>query len=356
MAAFTGYEMPINYPLGVLKEHLHVRSAAGLFDVSHMGQISITSRSGNVAEAGRDLERLNPIDILDLSPGRQRYGFLTNEAGGIRDDLMVARMGDRLILVVNAANKAADEAHLREHLDRCEVAGLDRALIAVQGPMAEAALARLMPDVREMRFMDVREAAILGARCLISRSGYAGEDGFEISIPNDRAEEIARALLADGAVLPIGLGARDSLRLEAGLCLHGADIDTRTTPVEAGLTWAIPPVRRAGGSRAGGFPGADTILRQIADGAERRRVGLRLADRIPVRADAWLFAHKESATPIGRVTSGGFGPTVQAPIAIGYLPGELAETGRCVFTEVRGQRLALTVAPLPFVPARFKRG
>jgi aminomethyltransferase len=356
MAPFAGYDMPIHYPLGVLKEHLHVRSATGLFDVSHMGQIQIAPRSGDVAEAARELERLVPIDVCGLASGRQRYGFLTNAAGGILDDLMVARVGDRLILVVNAANKATDEAHLRVHLNECcDVIALDRALIALQGPAAEAALGRLAPDVRDMRFMDVREANILDANCLIVRSGYTGEDGFEISSPGDRVDEIARALLAEAAVEPIGLGARDSLRLEAGLCLHGADIDAGVTPVEAGLTWAIPAARRQGGARAGGFFGAETILKQIAQGAPRRRVGLRPDARGPVRAGALLFTRENDAEPAGNVTSGGFGPSVQAPVAMGYLPAHLAQPGQRVYAEVRGQRLALAVAPLPFVPARFKR-
>jgi aminomethyltransferase len=355
MAPFAGYDMPINYPLGVLKEHLHVRSAAGLFDVSHMGQIQITPRSGDVADAARELERIVPIDVVGLASGRQRYGFLTNEAGGILDDLMVARVGDRLMLIVNAANKSADAAHLRAHLKECcDVVALDRALIALQGPAAEAALGRLAPEARDMRFMDVREANILDASCLIGRSGYSGEDGFEISSPNGRVGEIARALLADVAVEPIGLGARDSLRLEAGLCLHGADIDPSVTPVEAGLMWAIPAVRRQGGARARGFPGDETILDQIARGAARRRVGLRPEGRLPVRAGARLFAREDAAEPAGNVTSGGFGPSVQAPVAMGYLPSHLAQPGQRVYAEVRGQRLALAVAALPFVPAKFK--
>jgi len=256
MVPFAGCEMPLNYPSGLLKEHLHTRASAGLFDVSHMGQITLVPRSGDLADAARALEGLLPIDVLRLKPNRQRYGLLTSEAGGILDDLMVANLGDRLLLVVNAACKTADEAHLRARLSRfCEITALHRALIALQGPKAEAALAQLVPNIGTMRFMDVREAEILGAACVISRSGYTGEDGFEISVPADTAEEIANGLLRDPSVLLIGLGARDSLRLEAGLCLYGADIDAETTPVEAGLTWAIQPVRRRGGSREGGFPG-----------------------------------------------------------------------------------------------------
>lgn len=356
MAPFAGYDMPIHYPSGVLREHLHVRDAAGLFDVSHMGQIEIESRSGDIKDAARDLERLIPIDILGLAPGRQRYGLLTNDEGGILDDLMVARIGDRLILVINAANRAADEAHLRKYLhDRSDVLPIDRVLLALQGPRAEVVLEKLVPSVRDMRFMDMREIELMGALCLISRSGYTGDDGFEISIPKDRAVEIARVLLADENVQPIGLGARDSLRLEAGLCLHGADIDTETSPIEAALAWSIPAVRRAGGKRAGGFPGATKILRQIEHGVHRTRVGLRTMGRAPVRADAPLFACADDVGAVGRVTSGCFGPSVQAPIAMGYLPPHLARLGQERFAEVRGQRLALMVAPLPFVSPRFKR-
>lgn len=353
---FAGYDMPVNYPAGVLKEHLHTRDAAGLFDVSHMGQIEIRARSGAFEDAARALEFLVPVDVLGLASGRQRYALLTNEAGGIIDDLMVARLGDRLVLVVNAANKAADETHLRAGLgEACEVSALDRALIALQGPAAEAALARLAPDAAATRFMDFIDADILGAPCMISRSGYTGEDGFEISTPTEAAEKIARALLEDDRVQPVGLGARDSLRLEAGLCLHGADIDAATTPVEASLAWAIQPVRRAGGARAGGFPGADRILSELESGPTRRRIGLRPEGRAPVRAGAKLFADAASAEPVGTVTSGGFGPSVGGPVAMGYLPTQISETGAQVFAEVRGQRLPVTVAALPFVPARFKR-
>ncbi|AWN34501.1 glycine cleavage system aminomethyltransferase GcvT [Methylobacterium radiodurans] len=354
MVPFAGYSMPVQYPAGLLKEHLHTRAAAGLFDVSHMGQIAL--RADDVAEAARALEALVPADILGLKPGRQRYGLLTDAAGGILDDLMVAHLGDRLVLVVNAANKAADLAHLRANLpDSIAVEELPRALLALQGPGAEAALARLAPEVAAMRFMDARTAAILAAECLVTRSGYTGEDGFEISLPEDAAEPIAAALLADPAVLPVGLGARDSLRLEAGLCLHGADIDTTTSPVEAGLGWAISPARRRGGARPGGFPGAERILAEMEAGTERRRVGLLADGRAPVRAGAALFA-EGGETAVGHVTSGGFGPSLGTPVAMGYLPAALAEPGTRVLAEVRGQRLALTVAPLPFVPAGFKRG
>ncbi|MGV7031336.1 glycine cleavage system aminomethyltransferase GcvT [Methylobacterium symbioticum] len=354
MVPFAGYAMPVQYPAGLLKEHLHTRSAAGLFDVSHMGQIVL--RAADVAEAARALEALVPVDILGLKPGRQRYALFTDAAGGIRDDLMVAHLGNRLVLVVNAANKQADAAHLRAHLPgSVTVETLSRALIALQGPGAEAALARLAPETAAMRFMDARALPILGADCLVTRSGYTGEDGYEISIPEADAERIAEALLTDPSVLPVGLGARDSLRLEAGLCLHGSDIDETTTPVEASLAWAISPARRPTGARPGGFPGAARILAELEAGPARRRVGLLPEGRAPVRAGAPLFA-EGGASAVGRVTSGGFGPSLGAPLAMGYLPADLAEPGTRVLAELRGQHLPLTVTPLPFRPAGFKRG
>jgi aminomethyltransferase len=357
MVAFAGYEMPVQYPLGVLKEHLHTRSAAGLFDVSHMGQIGLRARSGKVSDAARALERLVPVDIVGLKPGRQRYAFLTNDSGGILDDMMVANCGDRLLLVVNAACKMADEAHLRARLaEDCEIEVQDRGLIALQGPKAAAALARLAPDCAEMRFMDVRELIIMGVGCVVARSGYTGEDGFEISTPADVTREIAEGLLEDPDVAPIGLGARDSLRLEAGLCLYGADIDTTTTPVEAGLEWAMQTSRRTGGARAGGFPGASIILEQLASGPARRLVGLRPEGRAPVRAGAPLFARPENGSRIGIVTSGGFGPSVAAPVAMGYVPTPLSTHGTRFFAEVRGARLPVKIAALPFVERRYKRG
>ena len=356
MVPFAGYDLPLQYPAGLLREHLHTRTAAGLFDVSHMGQISLTPRSGALDDAARALERLMPIDVIGLKPGRQRYGFLTNSEGGLIDDLMVANLGDRLLVVVNAACKAADEAVLRAALSPwCDVVVEARALIALQGPKAEAALATLAPAVVGMRFMDARELALLGAPCMIARSGYTGEDGFEISVPEQLAEELAETLLRDPAVEPVGLGARDSLRLEAGLCLYGADIDETTSPIEASLGWAIQPARRRGGVREGGFPGADRILEEMATGASRRRVSLKPTGRAPVRAGAPLFAGEQDEDPVGRVSSGGFGPSVGAPVAMGYLPTGLAEPGTSVFAEVRGQRLPLSVQAGPFVPPGFKR-
>ena len=352
---FAGYEMPVQYPMGVLKEHLHTRAAAGLFDVSHMGQIVLRAKRGDVDEAARALERLVPVDVLGLAVGRQRYAFFTNEAGGILDDLMIARFPDSLLLICNAARKTADEAHLRDALsDCCDIDVLDRALIAVQGPGAESALVRLASNVSSMRFMDARETNIMGAKCIATRSGYTGEDGFEISIPSSSAREIVETLLAQPNVEPIGLGARDLLRLEAGLCLYDADLDEATTPVEGGLSWAIQKVRRRGGSRAGGFPGADLILNQLDAGAARRRVGLRPEGRAPVRGGALLFADDDGGEPLGRVTSGGFGPTVDAPIAMGYLPAVLSKIGSHVYVELRGKREPTTVVTLPFVKPRYK--
>jgi aminomethyltransferase len=357
MVPFAGYEMPVQYAAGVLREHLHTRKAAGLFDVSHMGQIALRAKSGPVEHAASALERLVPQDIVAVAPGRQRYAQFTDENGGILDDLMVANFGDHLFLVVNAACKQADEARLREYLsDSCVIEPLsDRALLALQGPKAEQALARLCPDAPLMRFMDAGPHEVDGFACFVSRSGYTGEDGFEISVPAERAERLANKLLENADVLPIGLGARDSLRLEAGLCLYGHDIDTTTTPVEGALEWSIQKSRRTGGARSGGFLGAEEVLAQLEKGAPRRRMGLRPEGRAPVREGAALFADEASTEPIGRVTSGGFGPSLNAPVAMGYLPASLAAPGTQIFAEVRGQRLPLKVATTPFVPNAYKR-
>jgi aminomethyltransferase len=357
MVPFAGYDMPVQYPAGIIKEHLHTRAAAGLFDVSHMGQIILRARSGRLADAARALETLVPADVLGLAAGRQRYALFTNPAGGILDDLMVANLGDHLRLVVNASRKEADEAHLRAHLEpECSIEPLpDRALVALQGPGAEAVLATFAPEIRAMRFMDIRTLPLLGATCVVSRSGYTGEDGFEISIEGERAAGFCGALLQNAAVMPGGLGARDSLRLEAGLCLYGSDLDPATTPVEAALEWSIAKTRRTGGSRRGGFPGAEVILGQIERGAPRRRVGLRPEGRAPVRGGAAIFARDDDTAPIGTVTSGGFGVSLNAPIAMGYVPLAQAAPGGRLFAELRGRREALQVCQLPFVPLRYKR-
>ncbi len=356
MVPFAGYDMPVQYPAGILKEHLWTRASAGLFDVSHMGQVTIRARSGRYEDAALALERLVPVDILGLLAGRQRYGLFTDENGGILDDLMISHVEDHLFVVVNASRKAEDFKHLQDHIgDICEITLLDRALIALQGPRAADVLSALSPEIASMRFMDVRECCIDGVPCLVSRSGYSGEDGFEISVPADQAEALAKRLLAYADVQPIGLGARDSLRLEAGLCLYGSDIDETTTPVEAALDWAIQKVRRSGGARAGGFPGADRILAELDTGAKRRRVGLQPDGKAPVRGHTALYADAAGATEIGIVTSGGFGPSTEAPVAMGYVPAELARPGTTVYAALRGKYLALTVATLPFITPTYKR-
>ncbi|MDQ1848905.1 glycine cleavage system aminomethyltransferase GcvT [Gemmobacter fulvus] len=354
MVPFAGYEMPVQYPSGVMKEHLHTRAQAGLFDVSHMGQVILRPK-GSYEATARALEALMPVDVLGLAEGRQRYGLFTNDTGGILDDLMFANRGDHLFVVVNAACKAADIAHMQAHLsDTTEVVPVtDRALLALQGSGAEAALAALVPQAAAMRFMDVAVIDTVFGALWISRSGYTGEDGFEISVPQGGAEGFARALLAQAAVAPIGLGARDSLRLEAGLCLYGHDIDTTTSPVEAGLTWAIQKARRAGGAREGGFPGAARILHELAEGPERVRVGLRPDGRAPMREGVALAT--PDGTPVGQVTSGGFGPSVEAPVAMGYVARAFSEIGTALTGDVRGKALPVTVAPMPFNPTTYKR-
>lgn len=355
MVPFAGYEMPVQYPMGVMQEHLHTRAKAGLFDVSHMGQVIV--RGDNYTAAALGLEALIPVDILGLGENRQRYGYFTNARGGIEDDLMLANRGDHVFVVVNAACKEADIAAMKAALEPAltvtEVT--DRALLALQGPASEAVLASLAPTAADMAFMDVATLDLDGITAWVSRSGYTGEDGYEISVAVADAEALAKRLLTQPDVAPIGLGARDSLRLEAGLCLYGHDINATTTPVEAGLTWAIQKVRRADGDRAGGFPGADVILGQIASGAETKRVGLLPEGRAPMREGVELFASTDDSAPIGKITSGGFGPTVGGPVAMGYLPASHAAPDTLIFGELRGKRQPLRVTRLPFTPANFKR-
>ncbi len=350
MVPFAGYSMPVQYPAGLMAEHLHCRASAALFDVSHMGQLRLT---GNDTAAA--LESLLPIDVIGMADGQQRYGFLTNEHGGILDDLMLTRSGPDWLLIVNAANKAADTALLQSRIGhRCTVQPRpDLALLALQGPKAVTALARLNPAVSNLGFMTGAVVTLNGAPCFATRSGYTGEDGFEISVPATQAEALARALLAQPEVRPAGLGARDTLRLEAGLCLHGNDIDAQTTPVEAGLLWAIQKVRRAGGARAGGYPGEHTIGAQIAAGPARRRVGLAGIDRAPVRPGTAIVS--ADGAPLGTVTSGTLAPTVNQPIAIAYLPTAHTVLDHEVYAEVRGKRLPMRVTALPFVPHRYVR-
>ena len=353
MVPFAGYDMPVQYPAGVLKEHLHTRAHAGLFDVSHMGQIRLTG-----ANAAKALETLVPVDIIDLPVGMQRYAMFTNENGGILDDLMVANIGnDELILVVNAACKNQDLAHLQQHLaGQCDIQPLfeERALLALQGPEAVTVLARLAPEVANMTFMQFAKVTLLGADCYVSRSGYTGEDGFEISVPADQADALARRLLAEPEVAPIGLGARDSLRLEAGLCLYGHDMNTETTPVEASLLWAISKVRRADGARAGGFPGAEQIFAQQQAGVSRKRVGLLPQERTPVREGAEIVDANDK--PIGTVSSGGFGPSLGGPLVMAYLDSAYTALDSEVWAIVRGKKVLMRVSKMPFVAQRYYRG
>ncbi|MCZ4306991.1 glycine cleavage system aminomethyltransferase GcvT [Zoogloeaceae bacterium G21618-S1] len=352
MVPFAGYAMPVQYPTGIIKEHTHTRTEAGLFDVSHMGQVRLTG-----PDAAAALESLVPVDIIDLPVGMQRYAVFTNEAGGVMDDLMVANAGnDSLFVVVNAGCKAQDIAHMQKHLSgRCSVEVLDdRALLALQGPAAATVMARLAPATAEMIFMNFTSVTLVGVECYISRSGYTGEDGYEISVPADKAEALARELLAQPEVLPIGLGARDSLRLEAGLCLYGHDLDVNTSPVESSLLWALSKPRRADGARPGGYPGAEIIFGQIANGVSRKRVGLLPQARVPVREGAEVV--DETGRQVGVVTSGGFGPTLGAPVAMGYVETALAKPGTALTAIVRGKPVPIEVAKAPFVPQRYYRG
>lgn len=356
MVPFAGYLMPLSYGSGIIEEHKHVRAAAGLFDVSHMGQLIVRTKSGDTAVVAEMLEKLMPVDYRSLGVGRQRYGLLTNGRGGILDDLMAARLVDRFYVVVNASRKDEDEAHLRTHLAAgCRMERLDdRVLLALQGPRAETVLTALAPDAAVMDFMDVRELTILGHPAILSRSGYTGEDGYEISLPSVAAEATVKALLTSPDVKLIGLGARDSLRLEAGLCLYGSDIDETTTPVEAALEWAIQKSRRPSGANAGGFPGETEIFRELRDGAPRRRVGLLVEGRTIIRHGTDLFRDESDGVAIGQVTSGCFGPSVNAPIAMGYVPSGLAD-GDVVYAEQRGKRVAVRLTPLPFITPNYKR-
>jgi aminomethyltransferase len=351
MVPFAGYSMPVQYPMGIAKEHLHTRSEAGLFDVSHMGQVIIRGE-----QAAAAMESLVPVDILDLSEMKQRYALFTNEVGGVMDDLMVTNAGDHLFVVINAACKAQDIAHMRDHIgDRCEIEVLeDYALLALQGPQAGAVMARLAAETAQMTFMTAAYIEIDGIECFATRSGYSGEDGFELSVHNDDAVRLARTLLAQAEVEPVGLGARDSLRLEAGLCLYGHDLDSQTTPVESSLLWALSKSRRADGARPGGYPGADIIMSQIANGVAKKRVGVKAEGRMPVRDSALLV--DADGKQVGVVTSGGFGPTVNGPVAMGYVETALAQPGTELYALVRDKQVPVTVAKMPFVEQRYYRG
>lgn len=356
MVPFAGYEMPVQYPSGLMAEHKQCRESAALFDVSHMGQVKLLG-----SEAAAALETLVPVDVIDLPGGKQRYAFFTNVSGGLLDDLMIARppsagtpFGD-LFLVVNAGCKEADIRHLQTHIGhRCQVVPMpERALLALQGPKAVDALARLNAGVEALTFMTTGVFELLGVPCFVSRSGYTGEDGFEISVPAEKAEALAEALLARPEVKPAGLGARDTLRLEAGMCLYGHDIDETTSPVEAGLTWAIQKVRRPGGARAGGYPGAHAIEKHLAGGAPRKRVGLVGLERVPVREGTVIV--DSHGRKLGTVTSGTLAPTVNQPIAMAYLPQDHAIPHHEVFAEVRGKRVPMRVSAMPFAPHNYRR-
>jgi aminomethyltransferase len=353
MVPFAGYSMPVQYSSGLLAEHHHTRNAAGLFDVSHMGQLRLVG-----ADAAAAFESLMPVDVVDLAVGKQRYGLLLTDQGTIIDDLMFVNRGDDIFVIVNGACKAGDLAHVQQRIgSRCEVIPMpERALLALQGPKAVDAIRRLLPGIEQLVFMTGRRVPWQGGELFVTRSGYTGEDGFEISVPESQAEAFARALLAQPEVKPVGLGARNSLRLEAGLCLYGNDIDTSTTPVEAALTWAIQKVRRTGGARAGGFPGADRILGQL-DGTvplQRKRIGLVALERVPVREHAEL--RDGSGARIGEVTSGLLGPTIDKPVAMAYVPPASASIGTRVQAVVRGKPVAMEVSAMPFVPTRYFRG
>ena len=353
MVPFAGYSMPVQYPAGLMAEHLHTRAAAGLFDVSHMGQLRLQG-----PDAASAFETLVPVDVVDLTVGKQRYGLLLNGDGGILDDLMFFNRGEDLFVIVNGACKAADIAHIQQKIGaRCDVIPMpEMALLALQGPQAVTALSRLAPGVEKLIFMTGGRFNVAGCDCFLTRSGYTGEDGFEISVSASQAGTLARALLAQPEVKPVGLGARNSLRLEAGLCLYGNDIDTTTTPVEGNLNWAIQKVRRIGGARAGGFPGADKILAQLANPSllTRKRIGLIALERIPVRDHTAL--HSLDGTFIGEVTSGLLGPSINQPVAIGYVSPEFAALGTRVNAMVRGKPVPMEVTSMPFVPNRYHRG
>ena len=355
MTEFAGYEMPVQYSLGILGEHQHTRTKSGLFDVSHMGQVILRGRS--YQETALALERAIPMDALGLDVGRQRYGFLTTDNGGILDDLMFSNRGDHIFVVLNAACKDTDIVHLRTLLEpdiSIEVIE-NRALIALQGPASEAVLSEFNSQIKAMNFMDVETLSIAGAECWVSRSGYTGEDGFEISIPASTAESVTKSILSKEEVELIGLGARDSLRLEAGLCLYGHDIDEATSPVEAALTWAIQKVRRTHGERAGGFMGSEIISQQIETGTDKKRVGFLPQTRAPMREGIEIFATEFSKKVIGKITSGGFSPSLGYPIAMGYIASEFADSEDELFGELRGKRVPVKVAKIPFVPLNFKR-
>jgi len=350
MVEFAGYQMPIQYPLGLMKEHMHTRDKAGLFDVSHMGQVIITGKN-----PAKELEKLVPVDVIGIKPFKQRYALFTNDQGGILDDLMISNAGDYLFVVVNAACKEQDISLMKSGLPNHEISFIeDRALLALQGPAAAKIMKAIAPETADMVFMDWRPMNIEGFDCFIGRAGYTGEDGFEISVLANDAEALAKRLLSFDEVEAIGLGARDSLRLESGLCLYGQDIDYTTSLVEAGLLWAMQKERRPGGERAGGYPGADIIETQLNDGTKRKRIGLQVDGRVPVRSGTELVDKDDRH--IGIVTSGAYGPTLGAPIAMAYVDTKLSKIGTELFAYVRDKKQKVTVAKMPLVPQKYFRG
>lgn len=352
MVPFAGYDMPVQYPLGVLKEHLHTRQHAGLFDVSHMGQLIIEGEGAEQA-----LESIIPVDLKSLAVNKQSYGLLCNAEGGILDDLIIARWGeDQFFVVINAACVDTDIPHIKAHLpESVSLTYLQgRGLLALQGPEAAAVLAGLAPGSADLTFMTGQAMAVNGFDCYVTRSGYTGEDGFEISVPAEHAEALARTLLEDERVEAIGLGARDSLRLESGLCLYGHDLDTTTSPVEAGLWWSISPARREEGERAGGFLGAEAIFAQRASGVSRRRVGLAINSKAPVREGAEIVDADDNQ--VGVVTSGGFGPSLGSPVAMGYVATSHSTLDTSLFAKVRNKLVPLTVCKMPFITQNYYRG
>jgi aminomethyltransferase len=359
MVPFAGYSMPVQYPMGLMAEHAHTRTAAGLFDVSHMGQLILRGK-----DAAAAFESLMPVDVIDLAVGKQRYGLLTTDEGTIIDDLMFVNIGgDEIFVIVNGACKAGDIAHMQAQIgQRCDIITLPtQGLLALQGPLAVDALQRVVPGVEKLVFMTGSAFIWNGAKLFITRSGYTGEDGFEISVPEAHTDALARTLLAQPEVKPVGLGARNSLRLEAGLCLYGQDIDTTTNPVEAALTWALQKVRRSGGAREGGYPGDIKIIANLLYSTSenspknlQKRVGLIAQERVPVREGVELCT--PDGTVVGKVTSGLLGPTINVPIAMGYVPAELAANGTLLHAMVRGKAVPMIVSSMPFVPNRYYRG
>ena len=354
---FAGYEMPVNYPLGIMKEHLYCRKSAGLFDVSHMGQLVISSNTKSMEFIATELEKLIPIDLLGLSVDRQRYGFLPNEKGGIIDDLMISNRGDHYFAVINASRKEIDFKYLKENVSRDIDVDLitTRALIAIQGPQSEKILSSQIGDLSSLKYLDVKNFLYEAETLWVSRSGYTGQDGFEISVPNSLSEVFCKNILEKDGIEPIGLGARDTLRLECGLCLYGQDLNETITPIEAGLKWAIQKVRRIGGEREGGFVGQEKILKQIEEHPNLKREAFFPDGRAPLRSGTKLFSDDSGKDEIGVITSGGYSPSLERPISMGYLDHNKFKVGNSIFGELRTKFIPIKLTQLPFVATSFKR-